>query len=158
VSISDQILFSTALGVTEASEQLARRLGLGRAVDEGGRIFVVRESPSGKVRTIGGQFSESIFRNSLEEPPEDWSVMDGYTLAWDIDIRPRLEDDRLHLESRALFRDVAAAVDWPAVLMLNVQWLAAGSTPDTGLIEFDPPISPDGDNRERWAAFDVLGR
>ena len=51
---------------------------------------------------------------------------------------------------------VTAFPAWPAILVQNLGLLIAASHPDVGLVEFPADTSPDGADRERWRAFDIL--
>lgn len=157
MSIFTTILLHTEEPLPVVAERLQHGLDLVESTDDGGRVFLYRVNPSASVRRIGGEIATSIYRSLPGLPEEEYSLLDGYAYAWDVDTDPR-GDDVLAATGRALFRDVVAATSWPAALVHNHAHLLAAWSPETGLVEFDPPISTDGDARGRWRAFDVLGR
>jgi hypothetical protein len=158
VSTYDSILVHADLSLPEISERLESALRLERFVNSQERVFLVRRHPGAGVRELGGELSRSIFRIPPDLPEDEPSVVDGYAYDWQIGTVPRSDDDELISLSRGLFRDLARAVDWPAILVHNNAALLAASSPKTGLVEFEPGVSPDVDNQEQWRAFDVLER
>jgi hypothetical protein len=153
MSTSDNIFVHTDLPVTEAAERVRQALGLRLETDLQGRIFLVRETPGGSVRQLGGQFQENPHRTG-DVAPDEMSVIDGYEYDWNIRSVPGGRDV-LDAASPAIFRELAAALPWSMILVRQVDTLLAASSPGTGLVEFEPVISPDGDAVDLWRPFDV---
>lgn len=156
MSTTDTIFISTDLPLEQVAAVLSEKLNLSKNVDAKDRIFLVRALSEKAGREVGGEIEQNPHLPVPDPQPDEISVIDGYSIAWDVWTLAR-DEDISRAATRALFLDLTTAFpSWPAILVQNLGLLIAASHPDTGLVEFPPDTSPDGEDRELWRRFDVL--
>ena len=156
MSTTDTIFIATDLPLEQVAAVLSEKLNLAKSIDEKGRVFLVRPLSEEAGREVGGEIEQNPHFPVPDPEPDEISVIDGYSIAWDVWTLAR-DEDVSHPATRALFIELTTEFpSWPAILVQNLGLLIAASHPDAGLVEFPPGTSPDGEDRELWRPFDVV--
>ncbi len=129
--------------------QLAAALGMEITHDTPGRLYVGRTLPDEPDTRIGGE----VHTNPYPDPdplPDEVSVLDGYDIVYAVwCTNPVIQQ----AEASRIFDQITGNLPWPALLTHNANLLHAAWHPETGRRNFDPPISPDVEDRHAWAEY-----
>lgn len=147
----DHIFIKSAATLDNLAVQVARTLNMELTKTEDGEFFLQRPASGGQPGNVGGELTKNFY-SSVGDDPEEESVIDNYQFVWGIDYTGRVEEIRKR-EAAQLFQELAAAGQWPVVLLWQVDALAAAALPGRDITWFPPGTSPDHNQRDVWAAF-----
>ena len=98
MSTFEHIFIHTDLAPEGVAAELAGRMRVEFSRDDKGRVYLSRPASDGRPGVVGGELSVNRYSYPLDEPEEE-SVIDGYSVVWDVgysrrDGEAQRDDDR----------------------------------------------------------------
>jgi hypothetical protein len=153
VSSSSHIFLGIGLAPREAAQRLAAALG-GKAVERDGSVYVAVQHDAAEV---GGEVMRNVYGAPPDPEPDEVSALDGYDVVYEVRRVPG-DDIARRAAAAHLFDRIVQQLQWPALLVDNLDVLVAAWRPGTGRTDFPVGTSPDARDEEQWRRYAITGR
>lgn len=148
MSTFEHIFIHTDLAPEGVAAELASRMHVEFSRDDEGKVYLSRPASDGRPGVVGGELSVNRYSYPLDEPEEE-SVIDGYSVVWDVGYSRR-DGEVQRDEARRLFTELTAVSPWPVLLLHGLDLLVAAWEPRSGYRDFPPGTTPDFVHRALW--------